>query len=70
MHLSEKKRHISFVQIRSSDQLTQVDLGGNVLVPLGNVAALALIFGVPSHDTVDAGTLIVAAVLLLDIGPT
>lgn len=44
-------------------------MGGNVSVPLVNVAALALIFGVSSHDTVDAGGLIVAAVLLLDIGP-
>lgn len=69
MHLSEKKRHISFVQNRSSVQLTQVNVGGNVSVPLVNVAALALIFGVSSHDTVDAGGLIVAAVLLLDIGP-
>lgn len=38
-------------------------MGGDVSVSLVNVAALALILGVSSHETVDAGALVVAAVL-------
>jgi len=50
------------IQNHSFNQLTQVNVGGNESVFLVGVAALALIFGVSSHDTVDAGALVVAAV--------